>query len=225
MKTFVKMAFYDRENSWVGDCLTLFAAPILNVIGSWRRYFSLGLPAVPVNRKSVAPKGTPERSPSPAAVQLRQGPGRSRRRKPGRTFYHTITDPCFPVFWDNGVALSRSLFDHYLNQHYQLLGSASEPRPEIRSERRPESLPAPAKPVNKTEVNFSEVNAGKYGTLNFSSCIVLLTCATIGLILFYLYLFLFVLLNHITKTVDTPTALVSLTEDRCCTPLGCLPAW
>lgn len=42
-------------------------------------------------------------------------------QKPRRCFYNTITDPCFPVFRQDGLPLSQSLFDEQLANHYRAL--------------------------------------------------------------------------------------------------------
>lgn len=44
-------------------------------------------------------------------------------QQPRRCFYNTITDPCFPVFRQDGLPLSQSLFDEQLANHYRALDS------------------------------------------------------------------------------------------------------
>ncbi|KAK3909001.1 Hermansky-Pudlak syndrome 4 protein [Frankliniella fusca] len=44
-------------------------------------------------------------------------------QRPRRCFYNTITDPCFPVFRQDGLPLSQALFDEQIANHYRALDS------------------------------------------------------------------------------------------------------
>ncbi|XP_043281615.1 uncharacterized protein HPS4 isoform X2 [Venturia canescens] len=43
------------------------------------------------------------------------------KSKLGKNRFTTITDPCYPVFRNDGTPVSRSLYDHYISYHYQEL--------------------------------------------------------------------------------------------------------
>lgn len=71
--------------------------PSINTNNVPMRYYSFGLP-VPTDEQC-----SPQR--------------------PRRCFYNTITDPCFPVFRQDGLPLSQSLFDEQIANHYRALDS------------------------------------------------------------------------------------------------------
>ncbi|XP_034230532.1 Hermansky-Pudlak syndrome 4 protein homolog isoform X2 [Thrips palmi] len=71
--------------------------PSINTNNVPMRYYSFGLP-VPTDEQC-----SPQR--------------------PRRCFYNTITDPCFPVFRQDGLPLSQALFDEQIANHYRALDS------------------------------------------------------------------------------------------------------
>lgn len=48
-------------------------------------------------------------------------PDTVKKSKLGKNRFVTITDPCYPVFRNDGIPVSRSLYDHYIASHYQEL--------------------------------------------------------------------------------------------------------
>lgn len=70
------------------------------------RYYSIGLPKLNKNLYS-------DDSPDKKLV-------------PGKPFFHSITDPCFPIFRTDGLPVSGTLYDHYVATHYQELRSTED---------------------------------------------------------------------------------------------------
>ncbi|XP_076627147.1 Hermansky-Pudlak syndrome 4 protein isoform X1 [Colletes latitarsis] len=64
------------------------------------RTYGLGLPQVNINT-------SPESSPQKKPVCKKQ--------------FHTITDPCYPVFRCDGLPVSKSLYEQYISSHYEEL--------------------------------------------------------------------------------------------------------
>lgn len=72
------------------------------------RYYSIGLPKLKKNLCYDYCEDSPQK-----------------KLPPGKQFFHTITDPCFPIFRCDGLPVSRALYDHYVATHYQELRSDS----------------------------------------------------------------------------------------------------
>ncbi|XP_012257296.2 uncharacterized protein LOC105686759 isoform X2 [Athalia rosae] len=69
------------------------------------RYYSIGLPKLNQN------------------LQFDYENSPQKKLPPGKQFFHTITDPCYPVFRCDGLPVSKALYDDYLATHYQELKS------------------------------------------------------------------------------------------------------
>ncbi|XP_043253779.1 uncharacterized protein LOC122398178 isoform X2 [Colletes gigas] len=64
------------------------------------RTYGLGLPQVNIN---TSPESSPQKKPA------------------YKKQFHTITDPCYPVFRCDGLPVSKSLYDQYISSHYEEL--------------------------------------------------------------------------------------------------------
>lgn len=72
-------------------------------------------------------------------------------QRPRRCFYNTITDPCFPVFRQDGLPLSQALFDEQIANHYRALDSKPvfKMRPSHSKSKHPPLASIPLQPVKQ----------------------------------------------------------------------------